>query len=57
MRQNEHSAKLYKIVVQFAEVSNFSEVPLQSGLNQLKKKNLMESYWPQGKKGEKDPWN
>ena len=26
-------AKLYKIVVQFAEVSNFSEVPLQSGLN------------------------
>ena len=29
-------AKLYKIVVQFAEVSNFSEVPLQSGLNSSK---------------------
>ena len=31
-------AKLDKIVVQFAEVSNFSEVPLQSGRNSPKKK-------------------
>ena len=34
-------AKLDKIVVQFAEVSNFSEVPLQSGRNSPKKKKLV----------------
>ena len=39
--------KLYKIVGQFAEVSNFSEVPLQSS---LKNKHLLESYWAQGEK-------
>ena len=34
-------AKLDKIVVQFAEASDFSEVPLQSGRNSQKKKKLV----------------